>query len=31
MQLADKIRTDLAQKGIVLKDTRDGTTFEIVK
>ncbi len=30
-ELADKIRTDLAQKGIVLKDTRDGTTFEIVK
>ena len=29
--LADKIRNELLEKGIVLKDTREGTVFEIVK
>jgi len=29
--LADSIRKGLEEKGIVLKDTREGTTFEIVK
>ena len=29
--LADKIRDELLEKGIVLKDTREGTTFEVVK
>ncbi len=29
--LADKIRDDLLEKGIVLKDTREGTTYEILK
>ena len=28
---ADKIRNDLLEKGIMLKDSRDGTTYEIVK
>ena len=28
-QLADKIRDELAQEGIILKDQRDGTTYEI--
>ena len=27
---ADQIRNDLLEKGIVLKDTREGTTYEIV-
>ena len=29
--LADKIRDELLSKGIVLKDTREGTTFEVTK
>ncbi len=29
--LADEIRNELLEKGIVLKDTRDGTTFEVNK
>ena len=29
--MADKIRNELLEKGIVLKDTREGTIFEIVK
>ncbi len=29
--LADKIRDELLDKGIVLKDTREGTTFEVIK
>ena len=29
--LADKIRDELFEKGIVLKDTREGTTFEVIK
>ena len=29
--LADKIRNELLEKGIVLKDTREGTTFEVIK
>ena len=29
--MADKIRNELLDKGIVLKDTREGTIFEIVK
>ena len=29
--LADKIRDELLEKGIVLKDTREGTTFEVIK
>ena len=29
--LADKIRNDLLDQGIVLKDTREGTTFDLVK
>ena len=28
--LADKIRQDLEKQGIILKDTREGTIFEIV-
>ncbi len=28
-ELADKIRNELLEKGIVLKDTREGTTYEI--
>jgi len=28
---ADKIRNDLLSKGIILKDTREGTIFEIIK
>lgn len=28
--LADTIRTELEEKGIILKDTREGTTFEII-
>ena len=28
---ADKIRNDLLEEGIMLKDSRDGTTYEIVK
>ena len=28
---ADKIRDELKTKGIIIKDTRDGTTYEIVK
>ena len=30
-QLADKIRDELLEKGIKLIDTREGTTFEIIK
>ena len=30
-ELADKIRNELLDKGIMLKDTRDGTTFEVIK
>ena len=29
--LADSIRNELLEKGIVLKDTREGTTFEVIK
>ncbi len=29
--LADQIRNELEEKGIILKDTREGTTFELVK
>lgn len=29
--LADQIRDELASKGIILKDSREGTTYEIVK
>ena len=29
--LADKIRDELLSKNIVLKDTREGTTYEILK
>ena len=29
--LADKIRDELLEKGIILKDTREGTTFEVIK
>ncbi len=29
--LADSIRDELLKKGIVLKDTREGTTFEVIK
>ena len=28
---ADKIRDELKMKGIIMKDTRDGTTYEIIK
>lgn len=28
--LADSIRTELLEKGIVLKDTREGTTYEVI-
>lgn len=28
--LADKIRDDLGKQGIILKDTKDGTTYELV-
>ena len=28
---ADRIREELKEKGIIIKDTRDGTTYEIVK
>ena len=30
-ELADSIRKELEEKGIILKDTREGTTFEITK
>ena len=30
-ELADSIRKELLEKGIVLKDTREGTTFEVIK
>ena len=30
-ELADKIRNELLEMGIILKDTREGTTFEIKK
>ena len=30
-ELADNIREELKSKGILIKDTRDGTVFEIVK
>ena len=29
--LADSIRKELEEKGVVLKDTREGTTFEVIK
>lgn len=29
-ELADSIRDELAKKGIILKDGRDGTTFEVI-
>ena len=29
--LADTIREELLQKGIVLKDTREGTIFEVIR
>ena len=29
--LADKIRNELLEKGIMLKDTREGTMFEVIK
>ena len=29
--LADSIRQELLEKGIVLKDTREGTTYEVIK
>ena len=29
--LADKIRNELQEKGIILKDTREGTTYEVIK
>ena len=29
-ELADSIRKELLEKGIVLKDTREGTTFEVI-
>ena len=29
--LADKIRDELKEKGILIKDTREGTTYEITK
>ena len=28
-ELADQIRKELEQKGILIKDTREGTTYEI--
>jgi cysteinyl-tRNA synthetase len=28
--MADLIREELKQKGILIKDTREGTTFEII-
>ena len=30
-ELADKIRNELLEKGIVLKDTREGTIYEVIK
>ena len=30
-ELADAIRNELLEKGIVLKDTREGTTYEVIK
>lgn len=30
-ELADKIRNELLEKGIVLKDTREGTIYEVLK
>ena len=30
-ELADKVRNELLEKGIQLKDTREGTTFEIIR
>ena len=29
--LADSIRNELLEKGIVLKDTREGTIYEVTK
>ena len=29
-ELADKIRNELLEKGIAIKDTREGTTYEII-
>ena len=28
-ELADQIRKELEQKGILIKDTREGTTYEV--
>ena len=30
-ELADSIRNELLEKGIILKDTREGTTYEVIK
>ena len=30
-ELSDQIRNELLEMGIILKDTREGTTFEIKK
>ena len=30
-ETADKIRVELQKRGIILKDTRDGTTYEVLK
>ena len=29
--MADKMRDELKDKGVIIKDTREGTIFEIVK
>ena len=29
--LADSIRNELQEKGIILKDSREGTTYEVIK
>lgn len=30
-ELADSIRNELLEKGIIIKDTREGTTYEVIK
>ena len=30
-ELADSIRKELQEQGIILKDSREGTTYEVVK
>ena len=30
-ELADQIRQNLLEKNIIIKDTREGTTFEVIK